>query len=706
VVTDIPLFEIEDVFKTRFFHNTYDFRESAKTFIKHGKYCLAPKKSMEWYQFWERETDRCLNGMYSSGMYVTGKHYFYLNYCPIQAVPDGLHLEIYPDLAKNRKILTFAKFWELDYQWFLTKLMCEQRAASGSRLDCHLVCLKTRRAGYSFKEACEGVYNYTFAKGSKSLYYAGTDQYLTEGGIFNKVDAMLAHVNGHTFWKQNFLTNTQHYKVSGYKEKKTKKPLGNKSQLQAVVLNKANKARGDDALKVTFEEFGSFDEGLRAWEICLPQVRAGKITTGLMTGFGTGGDVEGLVKTKDGMEAIETIFYNPAAYLAVAFPNIWDEGLEGTECGFFVPAFMTYDSFADKDGNLNKRDALNFVLDERKIREKGKNIDHVKAESPLEPKEALHRGGFDEFPRSLIISQKNFLNTDTLVANTTRVCKFDKTGMNLVPSTISPYNEYPVPLDGNEKKSSIVMWQDRFLIENSVPGEIGDVYIAVLDPVMKDEAPTSKSIFACYIYKRTTDYDKRQGDRIVVAYNARYKTRAVYYKELFQLIRYYNAKLYCEAGGGGDAVLDYGRTNGFEDYLAYELTFDNRKEMDITRNRSYFINMPTTRKNSAITFLAEWLVRERGLIADNPLAKDGVLLNIHLFFCIGGLTELEKYNDTDNFDRVSALLILALVIQEIEKEQKEKEETKREKNKSNFFNRSIYKKQRNSHIKNTYLSDI
>ena len=45
------------------------------------------------------------------------------------------------------------------------------------------------------------------------------------------------------------------------------------------------------------------------------------------------------------------MFYNPEAYDLYAFDNIWDEGGEGSTCGFFFPSFQNKIGYMDQDGN-------------------------------------------------------------------------------------------------------------------------------------------------------------------------------------------------------------------------------------------------------------------------------------------------------------------------------------------------------------------
>ena len=44
------------------------------------------------------------------------------------------------------------------------------------------------------------------------------------------------------------------------------------------------------------------------------------------------------------------MFYHPEGYNCLGLPNIWDENVANTECGFFVPQYTNLD-VRDSNGN-------------------------------------------------------------------------------------------------------------------------------------------------------------------------------------------------------------------------------------------------------------------------------------------------------------------------------------------------------------------
>ena len=49
-------------------------------------------------QFWDEQIDRCINGYKTGGVHITGRYYFYLNFCKISTPGRGYH---YPDFCDS-----------------------------------------------------------------------------------------------------------------------------------------------------------------------------------------------------------------------------------------------------------------------------------------------------------------------------------------------------------------------------------------------------------------------------------------------------------------------------------------------------------------------------------------------------------------------------------------------------------------------------
>ena len=198
--------------------NSQIFREDALHFKKYGYYTAEPWGSPNWFEFWEDRRNRIINGYESCGVKITGDHYFYLNFCPIQRTEDTTG-------KKSKKVTDFADFWDGDYNYFwareiardgiATALDKEEEFDEYCRLDgitdaqkllklkeyfeslqldvkiepnyldggYNIIVGKSRRKGYSFKNAAIGVKNFITRPGLHTVYGAYEKKYILPTGI-------------------------------------------------------------------------------------------------------------------------------------------------------------------------------------------------------------------------------------------------------------------------------------------------------------------------------------------------------------------------------------------------------------------------------------------------------------------------------------------------------------------------------------------
>ena len=90
-------------------------RPAAIEFINNGYYTSALPGTREYYEFWDEEQNRCMYGYKVGDLEITGFHYFYLNYCPIDRAVD----ELLPDgTMQAKRERTFPRFYDGDYEYF------------------------------------------------------------------------------------------------------------------------------------------------------------------------------------------------------------------------------------------------------------------------------------------------------------------------------------------------------------------------------------------------------------------------------------------------------------------------------------------------------------------------------------------------------------------------------------------------------------
>lgn len=448
-------------------HNTEQFSEAANFFKNNKCYTFAPKGTTDYVQYWERETDRCLNGYTSpDGQYITGYHYFYLNYSPIMKIVQTKYTDKDGNVrTKRERILDFPRFW--DYDWYYFNAI-EQAEIEGK----HMAVLKSRQRGYSFKGASMLVRNYELIKGSKNFAVASEQKFLIGDGLLTKAWEIMDFIDANTEWAKQRLTSTRMERVSGYKitdEYGKQTERGYKSSICGITLkNDPERIRGTRGKLVLWEEGGKFPSLLDAWRIEQPSVENDDgIAFGTMIAFGTGG-TEGA-----SFDGLKELFYKPKAYNVLSFPNIWDEGRENTECGFFVPSWSNLESFddngdyvyMDKDGNSLKEKAVCNLIEQRnKIKDGGasqQSIDRFISERPIRPAEAVLELGKNIFPRKLLMDQLTRIRTNKKLQSMKHIVDLEWDGNGQVKATEKPSGDitnYPLK-KGDKPHGSVVIWE-------------------------------------------------------------------------------------------------------------------------------------------------------------------------------------------------------------------------------------------------------
>ncbi len=269
--------------------NTKKFCEAAEFFKVHKCYTLAPRGTTDYVKYWERETDRCLNGYTApDGDQITGYHYFYLNYCPIMRLIETEYVDRNGDTRKRReRIFDFPKFWDYDYYYF-------NAVEEAETIGKHMAVLKCRQRGYSFKGAAMLVRNYELIPGSKNFAVASEQKFLVGDGLLTKAWQIMDFIDKNTAWAKQRLTSTRMERVSGYKvtdEFGKQTEQGYLSSITGITLkNDPERIRGTRGRLVLWEESGKFPNLLDAWRVEQPAVETDDgVAFGLMISFGTGG---------------------------------------------------------------------------------------------------------------------------------------------------------------------------------------------------------------------------------------------------------------------------------------------------------------------------------------------------------------------------------------------------------------------------------
>lgn len=635
-------------------HNTDKFRQAAIFFEKHGCYTLAPVGTTDYNKYWEQETDRCKNGYIApDGEGITGYNYFYLNYSPIFKLVETEYTDRNGDLRKRReRILQFPSFWDYDYYYFCAIEEAEQQGK-------HMAVLKSRQRGYSFKGASMLVRNYMLIPGSKNFAVASEQKFLIGDGLLTKAWQIMDFLDQHTAWAKQRLVSTRMERVSGYKVtdefgKQTER--GYLSSIVGITLkNDPERIRGTRGKLVLWEEGGKFPDLLDAWRIEQPSVETDDgVAFGLMIAFGTGGTIGA------SFEGLKELFYKPNANNVLAFPNIWDDGRENTECGFFVPAYSNLESFdddgnqkfMDKDGNSLKELAIQNLIDQRnKIKDGGasqQSIDRFISERPMKPAEAVLELGKNIFPRKLLMDQLTRIRTNKKLQSMKHIVDLEWDGNGQVKATEKPSGDitnYPLK-KGDKPHGSVVIWE--YPVKDPPHG----LYIGGCDPYDHDDSFTN-SLGSTFIFKRVRA-GEAWTDAIVAEYSGRPDTAEEYYENVRKLLTFYNARLLFENERKG--IYPY-FTNKHCDYLLADqpdkIISEVFKDSKVQRRKGCHMTKQIRAYGEGL--ILEWLLDE--FEEGHP--------NVERVYSEPLIEELIENDGVRNVDRVIALCMVMIYREEL-----------------------------------------
>ena len=648
-------------------YNSDKFRQAAIFFKEHGAYTLAPPGTTDYIKYWDEETNRCLYGYVApDGDAISGYNYFYLNYSPIMKLSEVEYTDRYGNKRTRReRILEFPNFWDYDYYYFNA---IEEAETEGK----HLVVLKSRQRGYSFKGASMLVRNYELIPGSKSFAVASEQKFLIGDGLLTKAWQIMDFIDKNTAWSKQRLTSTRMERVSGFKitdEFGKQTEQGYLSSITGITLkNDPERLRGTRGKLVLFEEGGKFPNLETAWRVEQPAVETDDgVAFGLLIAFGTGGTEGGA------FDGLKNLFYKPEAFNCLAFPNIWDDGQEQTKCGFFVPSWSNMEStddngkqrFMDQYGNSLKQKAIEELIAQRnKVKDGGASqtsIDRFISERPLKPQEAVLELGKNIFPRQLLMNQLTRIRTNEKLRNMKHVVDLAWDGEGQVKATEKKSGDittYHLKKD-DKPHGSIVIWE--YPIKDPPFG----LYIGGCDPYDHDESFTN-SLGSTFIFKRVKA-GEAWNDVIVAEYSGRPDTAEEYYENVRKLLIFYNARLLFENERKG--IYPY-FTNKHCDYLLADqpdkIISEVFKDSKVQRRKG--CHMTKSIRAYGEGLILEWLMDE--FEPGHP--------NIERIYSEPLIEELIENDGVKNVDRVIALCMTMMYREELYqvKVAKSKEENK------------------------------
>lgn len=669
-------------------------------------------ESIEW---WREQKKRCIEGYWVGGKWMPGELYYYVNFHNIKYETDGgvatavglpflrdLEWEksyIYaeatgfsgfagdkeytcerkygPDRAKYLKYgwateEELNKLKYMDVRDYLARTYTENLGKPLYRNEARNVLdLEGRGGGKSYWGSACILHNFLFdgardyeeyiqRKRDKKPFVSDTvvgsidAKYSTD--LLSKVKLAMDNLPGQTSII-NALGETEYYPSPLFTNYSgSLMPGKNWTNEQGSVLNHRTfqdnplAANGTRPNRVFLEEVGFMNNIIEAWGAIEATQAAAEGKRLVIYGMGTGG-----LTTGGAALFTQDIFYHPEAYNCLSFPDQWEDKGVGRRIGYFVPAEKTRNKFKEGPNlitNFEKaREAISEEIETAK--KSGSRTTYLSKviNNPRVPSDIFLRAEGVFFPIHELKECLVELERNTLLLNASYKVdlRIENGEVVMYPSNLEPITEFPLTkgatmdacieiFEKPKKDAGGIVFPNRYYIS--------------CDPVDDDgNTDVKRSLQSAHVMDMWTD-------RIVAEYSARTYLAEDYYENLRKLALFYKARILYENNKKGL----YGHFKNRNCLHLLMETPEILKDQELVKsigigNRSLGVNMNDKIKIHAINLTLSWL--EKPSYA-NPEKK-----NMTTIRSIGLLKELIAFSLDVNADRVSSLLVLMILKQEL-----------------------------------------
>nr|UVM79653.1 MAG: terminase [Bacteriophage sp.] len=512
------------------------FRRPALFFLKNGCYTfLRPNSNpnSEYRKYWDREIDRCYNGLLreTDGMYIPGYLYWFLNYCPMM-------INKYKE-GQKKAIRTegFAYFFEGIWWRYLYLKNARDKGH-------HAVELAKRGCAKSYGLAAIMSHNLIIGESEESkrrtitVLTAYQKEYLKDDkdGTLSKFVPILSFLSKNTPFPRLMLKQSSNEMTwqMGYKDEYGRNQ-GSLNQVMGVsAKDDSDKLRGKRGY-ILFEEFGNFPSLLDLYDVTRKSVEDGDYTFALMYLIGTANNKEA------NFQSAKTLLYATESYNIESLKNVYDKKGQGRDTfGFFFPSYINRAGCYNKDGISDVVKALLQVLMNRYKAKYGADptsVLRVIAEDPITPAEAIIKVKDAYFPVAALNERAQQLDTNPHIYDDIYVGELffnDSNQVEFRPTGDIPIRKFPVD---NDTKGALEIYT---MPEKDSTGTVfNDRYILGYDPTNNDQAE-SHSLSSVFVFDLFTD-------RIVAEFTGRTEFADDMHEIVRKLCLFYNGKVLYES---------------------------------------------------------------------------------------------------------------------------------------------------------------
>lgn len=659
-IQDLPRDEqgraIVDITNPPIFEDANYFRQAALYFLSEGTYTklkLNSNPNSEYRKFWDREIDRCYNGLLreSDGMWIPGYMYWFLNYCPMM---------VNEYKRGNKKAIRKEGFGYFFEGIWWRYLYLNKARENGH----HAVELAKRGCGKSYSLATIMSKNLIIGESKETnkrnitVLTAYQKEYLKDDkdGTLSKFVPILSHLAKYTPFPRLMLKQSSNEMTwqMGYKDEYGRS-RGSLNQVIGVsAKDDSDKLRGKRGW-ILYEEFGNFSGLLELYDVTRKSVEDGDYTFACQYLIGTANNKEA------NFQSAKTLLYAPKSYNIQDLQNVYDKKGQGKDVfGFFFPAYINRAGCYNKDGISDVVLALLELLSNRYKAKYGADptsVLRVIAEDPITPAEAIIKVKDAFFNVQALNERAQQLDTNPHLYDDIYIGElfFNSSGqVEFKPTSAVPIRKYPVD---NDTRGALEIYA---MPEKDTTGRVFDNrYIIGLDPVDNDIAESS-SLYSCFVFDLFTD-------NIV----AEFTGRNPYADDNFEITRklclFYNARCLYESNKKG--CFAYFQTMKSTHLLAETPEYLRDKQMIKYKgfgSNAYGVNASAAINNYANGLLKDWLNK---LVSVTVKREDGTedLILIPILYTLKTRALIEEaiqFSPEINVDRIRAMGMVMIYRQE------------------------------------------
>lgn len=632
------------------------FRQSALYFLKEGVYTKLipnPNPNSEYRRFWDREIDRCYNGLLreSDGMWIPGYLYWFLNYCPmmINEYQKGKKKAI----RKEGFGLFFEGIW-LRYLYLndareeghhaaeLAKRGCSKSYSLASIMSKNLIIgesVETQRRNITVLTA----YQKEYLRDDKD-------------GTLSKFVPTLSHLSKYTPFPRLMIKQSSNEMTwqMGYKDEYGKLQGSLNMVMGVSAKDDSDKLRGKRGW-ILFEEFGNFSGLLELYDVTRKSVEDGDFTFSLMYLVGTANNKE------SNFQSAKTLLYAPSSYNIKGVKNVYDKKGQGKDYfAYFFPAYLNRAGCFNEDGISDVVMALLQILNNRYKAKYGADptsVLRVIAEDPITPAEAIIKVKDAYFNVQTLNERASQLDKNPSLYNDIYVGELYIDGEGEVkfrPTDSTPIRSYPVD---NDTKGALEIYA---MPEKDKSGKVfNNRYIIGVDPVDNDVAESS-SLYSCFVFDLFTD-------TIVAEFTGRNPFADDNFEITRLLCLFYNARCLYESNKKG--IYAYFKVKRSVHLLAETPEYLRDKQLIKYSNagsNAYGVNASSAINNYANSLLRDWFNK---LVQISIEKEDGTYDQvsvpvIHTLKTRALIEEAIQFNPEINVDRIRAMGMVMIYRQE------------------------------------------